>query len=408
MVAKVLRALLPVVVLAVGWVAFKHWIEPEEREKKPASAPQPPKTKVVEISVLDFEPKVETNGVVRAHNEVTLTSQVAGRVVRLHPQFEDGAYFEQGMVLVELDPADFRTAVATAKSQLAQASAAHAQEEARSKQARLNWEDLGYKEEPNELVLRLPQLREAEARVDAAEAQLEQAERDLERSQIRAPFDGRVRQREVGVSQTVGSGTALGTIFAVDFAEVRLPIGAGQMRFLDLPEEPGDEPVEVTLGDALDAANETVWKARIVRTEGALNEESLDLFAIARIDDPFGISSGQPPLRIGQPVVAKIPGRRLEKVFAIPRDAVRQLSRITVVDRETRTISKHTVTPVWENDTHLIVGGDTLPDGTLLATANLTYMPDGTEVEVLPDSPDGDRGDEPPVAAASGDSESDG
>lgn len=137
-----------------------------------------------------------------------------------------------------------------------------------------------------------------------------------------------------------------------------------------------------------------------MRTEGALNEQSLDLFAIARIDDPFGRTSGLAPLRIGQPVTAKIPGKPLEKVVAIPREAVRQLSRISVVDRDSQIISKRSVTPLWENDTHLIVRDESLSDGTLLATAFLVYTPDGTKVEILPDSP---PEGEPPVASTGSD-----
>ena len=399
-VVRILRVILPVIILATGWFVFNHWIEPEAREKQQPGIPQLPKTKVVELSVVDFEPQIETNGVVRSHNEITLTSQVGGRVVTTHPQFEDGAYFKKDTVLVELDKADFKTAVASAKSQLAQAQAVHAQEKTRSIQARLDWIDLGYEEEPSDLVLRVPQLREAEARVEAATAQLEQAMRGLDRCQIRAPFNGRVRRRMAGVSQTIGSGSALGSIFAVDYAEVRLPIQASQMRFLDLPEEANDPPVEVVLRDALDERNETEWNARIVRTEGALNDQSLDLFAIARIDDPFGRKSGMAPLRIGQPVTAKIPGKPLQNVIAIPREAVRQLSRISVVDRDSHIISKRSVIPLWENDTHLIVRDESLADGTLLATAFLVYTPDGTKVEILPDS---SPEDESPVATTGND-----
>lgn len=389
--ARVWRLILPLIFLGTGWFAFDHWMQPEVREKRQRDLPQLPKTRVIELNVVDFEPQIETSGVVRAHNQITLTSQVSGRIVATHPQFEDGAYFEEGTVLVELDKADFKTAVASAKSQDAQALAILAQEQTRAKQARLDWEDLGYEEEPSDLVLRVPQLREAEARVEAAAAQLEQAERGLERCQIRAPFDGRMRQRMVGVSQTISSGTSLASIFAVDYAEVRLPIEARHMRFLELPEEASDSPVKIILLDALDESNKIEREAWIVRTEGALNEQSLDLFAIARIDDPFGRESGKAPLRIGQPVSAKVPGRPFEKVVVIPREAVRQLSRITVVDRDSHMISKRMVTPLWENETDLIVSDESLVDGTLLATAFLVYTPDGTPVEILPDpSPEGE------------------
>lgn len=387
---RVWRLILPLILLGTGWVAFDYWMQPEVREKRQQDLPQLPKTRVIELTVVDFEPQIETSGVVRAHNQINLTSQVSGRIVATHPQFEDGAYFEEGTVLVELDKADFKTAVASAKSQQAQALALLAQEQTRAKQARLDWEDLGYEEEPSDLVLRVPQLREAEARAEAAAAQLEQAERGLDRCQIRAPFDGRIRQRLVGVSQTIGSGTSLASIFAVDYAEVRLPIEARYMRFLELPEEASDRPLKIILRDALDESNKIEREAWIVRTEGALNEESLDLFAIARIDDPFGRQSGKAPLRIGQPVSAKIPGRPFERVVAIPRKAVRQLSRITVVERESHMINQRTITPLWENETHLIVSDESLVDGTLLATAYLVYTPDGTPVEILPDpSPEG-------------------
>ena len=401
---KVWRLILPLILLGTGWFAFNHWMQPEVREKRQRGLPQLPKTRVIELTVVDFEPQIETSGVIRAHNQITLTSQVSGRIVATHPQFEDGAYFEEGTILVELDKADFKTAVASAKSQQAQALAILAQEQTRAKQARLDWEDLGYEEEPSDLVLRVPQLREAEARVEAAAAQLEQAERGLERCQIRAPFDGRMRQRMVGVSQTIGSGTSLASIFAVDYAEVRLPIEARHMRFLELPEEASDSPVKIILRDALDESNKVEREAWIVRTEGALNEQSLDLFAIARIDDPFGRESGKAPLRIGQPVSAKVPGRPFEKVVVIPRKAVRQLSRITVVDRDSHIITKRMVTPLWENDTDLIVSDEFLVDGTLLATAYLVYTPDGTPVEILPDpSPEG----EPPVATNGNDDKTD-
>ena len=47
----------------------------------------------------------------------------------------------------------------------------------------------------------------------------------------------------------------LGRIFSVDYAEVRLPISSTDMRNLELPENPGDEPLKITLTDALDDEN---------------------------------------------------------------------------------------------------------------------------------------------------------
>ena len=382
----VLRVLIPVAIVVIGYLGYA-WLSIEpERAKRPKGKSKPIKTRVEELRVGDFTPVVRTRGVVRPHDEVPLTPQVAGRIVRVHPGFEDGSFFAEGDVLVELDPQDFETAVVAAKAQLARAESVYAQESARAQQAKLNWEDLGYDEEPNALVLRLPQLNEAEANVSAAKAQLEQAERNRERAKVRAPFDGRVRQRNVGLGQSVGSGTPLGTVFAIDYAEVRLPIPSRDMKYLQLPEDPGDPTVDVELRDALGDDTETVWRGTIVRTEGALDADSLDLFAIARVEDPFGRGSDTTPLRIGQPVLAAIQGRVLEDVIVVPRLAVRQLSTVVLIDPQELTLQSHTVKPVWADEEFLVIRDSSIANGTLIATTNLVYAPNGSKVEVLPDS----------------------
>jgi RND family efflux transporter MFP subunit len=382
---KILGWLLPVLIVGAGVVTFLLLYEPRDRLKKPPGASRGLKTRVVELQVEDYTSTVETSGIVRAHNEVTLTSQVPGRIVSIAPQFEDGAFFKRGEVLVQLEEADFAAAVASGEAQLAQASAGYAQEKARAAQARRNWEDLGYEDEPNELVLRLPQLREAEARVGAAKTQLEQARRNLKRASVVAPFDGRVRQRLAGISQAVNGGTPLGKIFAVDFAEVRLPISSVDMGFLELPEDRDDPPVEVTLSDAIDESNQTRWKAEVVRTEGALDQNSLELFAIARISDPFGRKSGMPSLRIGQPVLASVPGKVLEDVIKVPRAAVRQLKRIYVVDKVNFTIRGINVVPIRGDEEYLIIREESISDGDFLATTPMAYVPNGAWVEIIPD-----------------------
>lgn len=386
--SMILRALLPLAVLALGWAGYSILSVEPEKAKAPEAKRRTIKTRAVALRVQDFPTTIQTRGVIRAHNEVMLTSQVSGKVLRILPEFEDGAFFAQGDVLVEIDPQDLSGAVVVAEAQLARAKSAHAQEETRAKQARLNWNDLRFGEEPSELALRLPQLREAEANVKSATAQLEQARRNLERAKVRAPFAGRVRQRTVGLGQSVGPGTTLGSIFAIDYAEVRLPITADDMPFLNLPEGPEDTPLDVRLRDALDENSDTVWIARIVRTEGTLDRNSLALFAIARISDPFGRGSGAAPLRIGQPVVASIPGDVLENVVPLPRRAVRQLDQVVLLEPNEPngfTIKQQGIESIWENEQYVVVRDPNITDGTLLATTHLIYAPEGSEVEILPD-----------------------
>ena len=314
------RLVPPLFILAVGWFGYATLsIEPEER-KRAQGKPRAIKTQVVELLVQDYPTTIETQGDVRPHNQITLNSEVSGMIVRISSSFEDGAFFTKGELLLELDTADFKAALTTAEAQVARTTASHALEQAQANQARESWEKLALDEDPDPLVLRIPQLRQAEANMKSAAAQYERAQRDLERTQIRAPFDGRVRQRNVGIGQSIRTSTNLGTIFASDYAEVRLPISGNDLPLLDLPEAADDPPVHVDLRDTLNPENETVWESSIIRTEGALDPATLELFAIAKVDDPFGLRTGKPPLRIGQPVTATVSGKVLPECHGHTQD----------------------------------------------------------------------------------------
>jgi RND family efflux transporter MFP subunit len=385
---RLIRFIIPALLLFGGWIGLNQLAFQKEKEKRPDPVGRVIKTQVLELSIEDFRTKVITQGVVRAHNEGALTATVAGKVLSISPGLEDGAFFNTGEILITLEDEDFAGAVVSAEAQLARAQALYSQEEAKAKQARLNWEDLGYQEEPNELVLRLPQLREAEANVKAANASLEKAQRDLGHTKIRAPYNGRVLTRAVAIGQSVSPGTSLAQIFSTEFVEVRLPIAATELAFLTIPESRDQPPVDVELTDSLTSESNAHWTGKIVGTEGSLDVESRELFAIARIHDPFSLklppNERKAPLRIGQPVQATIEGNVLEKVIAIPRAYVRQLNRMYLVDKETMMLIRHEISPIWSDKEYHVIRDPEIEDGALLATTRLVYAPNVSKVEILP------------------------
>lgn len=377
------RILVPLLILALGFGAWKWLGQPIPEPEPGHHEPQKLETTKLELRRTRFPVILETQGTVRAHHTTTLTAQVSGTVKVISPVFEDGAFFNEGDVLLELDPSDLEALKVASESRLARAEAALAQEEAKAKQAKLNWEDIGYTDEPSPLVLRVPQLKEATANVTAALADLDQARRNLERAKVRAPFAGRVKARQVGLGQAVGGTTPLGEIFATDYAEVRLPLSATQIAFAKLPTREDDAPVKVTLTDALGSPDDPhTWEATIVRTEGSLDDASRELFTIARIDDPFGLESGNPELRIGQPVRAAVEGVTLEDVFVLPRNALRGVNRVYLIERPDQTIQRTDVTPLWSTPDALVVR-DGLEEGDWLATSRMPYAPNGAEVNII-------------------------
>lgn len=119
---------------------------------------------------------------------------------------------------------------------------------------------------------------------------------------------------------------------------MRLPVTSDQLDLVALPlsyrdaAEPGPRP-RVTLSARLGGRTHE-WQGEIVRTEGAFDEETGTLYAIARVKDPYGYREGAPPLAVGLFVQAEIEGRERSNVVGLPRSAlVRGAYRVLVVDR---------------------------------------------------------------------------
>lgn len=386
------RTVLPIGLLVLGGFAYSRLADEPQEEKDPPSKDENIKTRVKELSIRDYPVLVRTQGVVQPHNETTLSAQVSGQIVRISPAFEVGSYFSEGDVLVELDERDYKTQLAIAEAQRlsTEASLKLATQDHDRIMDLFENDNIGTQADVDQAIATRAQ---AAAELDQVLAQLEQSKRDFERTTIRAPFAGRVRQKTVGIGQTVNPGMPLGVVFAVDFAEVRLPIAAREREYVKLPEMDNDPPVAVELRDSVSQDSKLVWNAKIVRTEGALDADSLELFAIARIDDPFGLESGHAPLRIGQPVEAAITGKILKDVIALPRGAVRQLDQINLVDKKNMTLVSLTIKPLWSDEEFVIVQDPLIEAGALLATTHLVYAPEGATVEIITDveSTDGTR-----------------
>jgi len=410
-VRLLLHILIPLAILGIGVGAFYGMKDvknlqalgfktEKEKRAKASGKTAPPRRKgppmirtgVTALIKKDHTIQLQSQGEIRTHNATSLTPQISGRVVKYSENFEDGAYFNKGDILLDLETADYLTEVESAKAQLARAESSFAQEEARAKQALLNWKDAGFDEDPSDLVLRKPQLKEAEANVSSAQSSLERAKRNLARTHVRAPYDGRVKKRNVGLGQQVGASTSLGEIFSTDFAEVRLPLTTRDLAYYSPPNKPGTptEKNNITFTSILAIADDEStpqWAGTILRAEGELDVDSRQLFVIARIDDPFGLKSDKPSLYIGQPVRATIPAKTLKQVYTLPRKHLSGLNEILVLRKGL--LKRVAFTPLWSNSTSMITR-DGIEPGDLLCTTRLPYAPEGAPAEIIPEEEETD------------------
>lgn len=325
---------------------------------------------------------VQSQGTVRPRTQTNLVAQVSGIVESVSKSFVAGGFFHAGEVLLHIDPSDYQTALKRAEAALASRKAKLADEKSRSEQAIKDWRNLGRAGDPPDLVMRKPQLAEAMANVLAAEADIDKARRDLQRTKISVPYDGLLRERRVDIGQYVTPGTQLGISFAVDTAEIRLPLAADDLAFLNLPAstdmETEDYPA-VSLSSEVGGVT-TTWAAKLIRTEGVLDESSRVLYAVASVVDPYGFL-GQGPqdeLRMGTFVRAAIDGRYIDNVVVLPRYVLRNDNTVLVANPE-RELEVRQVT-VARAEARQVFITEGVNDGELVVTTTLDAPIPGTRL----------------------------
>ncbi|MBW2273997.1 MAG: efflux RND transporter periplasmic adaptor subunit [Deltaproteobacteria bacterium] len=347
------KILIPVIVLllALGLTVVLASARKAPESNRTAAPPPLVQTLRVEPSQVQF--RVRAQGTVAPRTESDLVTEAAGRILAVSPRLLSGAFFEPGDRLVRIDPRDYeaslagaRAAVARGKSQLALARSSLERERSMGR---------GGASSQAKLDSAIHAEKAATAGLEEARVALRRAELNLERTDIRAPFAGRVREKFVDVGQFVGTGARLARIYAVDYAEIRLPIPDDDLAYLDLPLGYRDDPLlpEVTpapsdsaplprgpevILSARFAGRQNTWRGQIVRTEGALDPETRMVTAVARVDDPYarGTDSSRPPLAVGLFVHAEILGKTQGGLVAIPRSALRPGGEVLVVDDEDR------------------------------------------------------------------------
>jgi RND family efflux transporter MFP subunit len=266
-----MKTLLPILILLCAGIiaAFQIMLKPEPNE----IAPIRPITSVeiIEVQPTTVQLTIMSQGTLLPTVETDLIAEVSGRVIEVADNFRAGNHFKKNDVLIKIDPTDYEAAAATREADLANAELKLAQEQALAQQAEADWLALGTGE-ASDLTLRKPQLKQAMAMVKSAQAALNKARRDIERTQIIAPYNGIVLNKNVDLGQFVitNPSNPLARIYATQSAEVRLPITEQEASFLDRDSE---EPSSVTLTQKNNDVDVN-WIAPLVRIEDNINPVS--------------------------------------------------------------------------------------------------------------------------------------
>lgn len=309
----------------------------------------------------DVQLSVKTQGEARPQTEIDLVPEIGGKIVYVSPNFIEGGIIKKGEVLLRIEDADYKVSVIRAQAQVAQAEQSVIREKAEGEIAKQDYQELGIgKASP--LALRLPQQAQALASLQAAEAELASANLQLKRTEVRAPFTGRVKTKNSDIGQFVSPGRTLGRIFSTSIVEVRLPLSDSDLSKIDLPiayvAKNRASAIDVEL-NAIIAGKRRYWSGKIMRTASTYDTQTRALFAIAEVVDPYGSGASENgyPLAPGLFVDAEISGKIYQEIIVLPRDGLRPDNEVYVVDDKGKADIRKVKVLDSDSERALLLGG---------------------------------------------------
>lgn len=331
--------LAPVAVVTVAVVVTVAIIN-----SKPPVAKKEPVSIVRQVQAIAFNQQTASfpllsQGVVLPLTRISFLSEVAGRVLEVSPKWGDGGFFKKGDVLLRIEDHAYKSQLAKAEAQLAQAKSTLTQEQAQAYVAKKNWEAsnrAGDDPAGRSLALREPQLATAKSQLAAAEVDVATARIMLAKTTVTAPFDGVVSKKLVDVGQVVGTGQQLADFYGTAKAEIRVPLTQAQQMYLSLPPLVKDADIKV---DVLykTAGGTHQYQGLLRRTSAVLDEATRVLHGIVEVDDPYGVkASSQPVLPLGAFVEISINSDEQANVMPLPQRLLRPGNRIWVADKDDR------------------------------------------------------------------------
>ena len=326
-----------------------------------------------------YSVQINSQGTVVPRTEITLTSEIPGKIDFVSSKIQSGSSFDIGDTLLILDQRDFELALIAAQSSMYQAQVIYEREVAESEVAKKEWSNINGGKASN-LALRKPQLDQAKAALAAAEANYQRALLNVERTYIRAPFKGRVRSEFVDIGMVVSPGIPLAQIYAIDKIEITLPIAESDIKFLSIPLDgrvvPFSNQPSMTLTSSFAGVSQK-WNGKILRSAAEIDPRTRMLSVIGQVSVQSSKNSTI-PIKVGMFVNASIEGKSFNNIYVVPREKVRD-GEVWVLNNE-GILSKREVQLLrYEKDKALISDG--FENGDKILLTRLDVLVEGMKLE---------------------------
>ena len=303
------------------------------------------------------------SGFIQPENNVIVLPQITGKLIFVSKNMKTGGKVKKGEILFKIASKEYELRVDMAKSKITAAEIQLKMENEKAAVAQEEWElytEGREDENPGELLLRKPQIENAQTALDSAKASLEVAKENLSRTDIKAPFTGFVDARFVSFGQVVSPGMKLATIVSKK-AEVSVGIKSKDAKWISLP----------TKAKIFKDQKQGFIEGVVKRKSFTLNKRSKLVNFIVE----FTPKSNN-DFEFGSFVDVKITGNKVENVFKIPRNLV-QNDKLYVAENNLLKIKKISVFRT-EHDIVMIKG---ISENDLIITDELILPVEGSSLK---------------------------
>ena len=275
------------------------------------------------LTPIDYQIKIKSTGTTTPITQTVLTSEVGGEVIYRSKKFSEGSSVISGEILAKIDDTDLQLQYKNALLQLASAEVQFAVQQAEAEIAQEAWDQVG-EGIPQELTTKKPQLKQAKAALEVAKAQEQSAEKKLNKTEITAPYTGRIQNINIDLGSTIIPGQPVGSMYTSNEIEVTLSVKDSDLQFLDIPMDGrklNPDQKSIVVIKSLYKGEMQEWAGNLERVDGVIDPMTRMIKLIANFKNNF-IEETKPILPIGLFVEAEINGKQLEDIFMIPNSAL--------------------------------------------------------------------------------------
>ena len=302
---------------------------------QPVEESSPLDVNVQILTPIDYEITIKSTGTTRPITQTVLTSEVGGEVIYRSKKFSEGSSVISGEILAKIDDTDLQLQYKNALLQLASAEVQFAVQKAEAEIAQEAWEKVG-EGTAKELVAKKPQLKQAKAALEVAKAQVDSAEKKLNKTEISAPYTGRIQNINIDLGSTILPGQPVGSMYTSNEIEVTLSVKDSDLQFLDIPMDGrklNPDQKSLVIIKSLYKGKMQEWEGNLERVDGVIDPMTRMIKLIANFKNNF-IEDSQPILPIGLFVEAEISGKTLMDVFIVPNTALTPNGELLVVNKD--------------------------------------------------------------------------